>query len=417
MRYELAIGLRYLRAKRKEAFVSWITAISTLGLIIGVMTLNIVLAVYTGFEEDLRDRILSFNPHLIVLSFSGTIGDPDGLRERIEKVADVTAAAPFIFGQAMLAAGPRVTGVVVRGTGPDSERVVTIESHLVGKVSALAGLHHVDASSKDGGPGDLPGLIVGKGVAAQLKAEVGSVVNVISPAATTTAVGLVPKVKRFVIVGLFNSGMSEYDSSLVYMDLHQAQDFFNLGSSVTGIEVRTNDMFHSKEVAVEMTKALGFPYRVRDWMDINHNLFSALQIGKTVYFIVLLLIVMVAAFNIISALIMVVMEKRKDIAILKSMGATRASIRRIFVSKGMIIGGVGTVVGSGAALIICLLLQRYHFIELPPDVYGMETLQVRIYPQYFLVVAAAAMLISLLATLYPSRQAARLSPVDVIRYE
>ncbi|HVM98003.1 MAG TPA: lipoprotein-releasing ABC transporter permease subunit [Candidatus Acidoferrales bacterium] len=417
MRYELAIGLRYLRAKRKEAFVSWITAISTVGLIIGVMTLNIVLAVYTGFEEDLRDRILSFNPHLIVLSFSGTIADPRDVVERVEQVPNVEAAAPFIFGQAMLASGPRVTGVVVRGTGPASERVVTIESHLIGKVDALEGVHHVDAEGDPSGPEDLPGLIVGKDVASQLKAKVGSVVNVISPAATTTAVGLVPKVKRFVIVGLFNSGMSEYDSSLVYMDLHQAQEFFNLGAAVTGIEVRTADMFASKQVAAEVGRTLGFPYRVRDWIDINHNLFSALQIGKTVYFIVLLLIILVAAFNIVSALIMVVMEKRKDIAILKSMGATRASVRRIFVSKGMIIGGVGTVVGSVAALIICLVLQRYHFIQLPPDVYGMDTLQVRIYPQYFLLVAVAAMLISLLATLYPSRQAARLSPVDVIRYE
>jgi lipoprotein-releasing system permease protein len=418
MRYELTIGLRYLRAKRREAFVSWITAISTLGLIIGVMTLNIVLAVYTGFEEDLRDRILGFNPHLIVLSFSGSIADPAGIVERIEQVPEVTAAAPFIFAQAMLAAGPRVTGVVVRGVGPASERVVTLEHHLKsGNMQALASLQHVVLEAKDGGPADLPALIVGKDVAAQLKAEVGSVVNVISPAATTTAVGLVPRVKRFVIVGLFNSGMAEYDSSLVYMNLPQAQEFFNLGTGVSGIEVRTTNLFRAKDVAAQLGRTLGFPYRVRDWMDINHNLFSALQIGKTVYFIVLLLIILVAAFNIVSALIMVVMEKRKDIAILKSMGATRASVRRIFMSKGLIIGGIGTVVGSILAYAICLLLQRYHFIDLPPDVYGMDTLQVRIYPEYFLVVAAAAMFISLIATIYPARQAARLSPVDVIRYE
>ena len=418
MRYEFLIGLRYLRAKRKQTFISWITIISALGLIIGVMTLNIVLAVYTGFEEDLRDRILGFNPQLVVLSFSGSIADHASVTERIEQVPDVIAAAPFIYAQAMLAAHQNVTGVVVRGVGPASERIVNLQPHLtVGTVKELATTHLVSPEAPDGSTVSLPALILGKDVATQLGVHVGEAVNVLSPAASSTAVGMVPRVKRFVVVGLFDSGMSEYDSSLVYMDLASAQEFFELKDAVTGIEVRTRDVYGATDVARRVATTLGFPYRVRDWMELNHNLFAALKLGKTVYFIVLLLIVLVAAFNIVSALIMVVMEKRKDIAILKSMGATRGSIRRIFLAKGMIIGGIGTVIGSVAAYAACVLLQHYRFIELPRDVYGIDTLQVRIYPEYFVGVAAAALLICLLATIYPARHAARLTPVDVIRYE
>ncbi len=413
MRFELQIGLRYLRARRKEAFISWITLIATLGLTIGVMTLNIVLAVYTGFEEDLRDRILGFNPHLVVLSFSGAVIDPPGLVGRIEEMPEVEAAAPFVFAPAMLSAGTIVNGVLVRGVTPASERVMPLARHMQeGRIEDLPANRTVEGSDTP-----LPPVIVGREVAKKLKVHVGSIVNMISPAAQTTAVGLVPKVERFVITGLFDSGLAEYDSSLVYVDLTQAQRFFGMGEAVTGIEVRLSNVYDAPAVGVRIADALGFPYRVRNWIDLNRNLFSAMALGKTVYFIVLLLIVLVAAFNIVSTLIMVVMEKRKDIAILKSMGATRGAIRRIFVSKGMILGAIGTVTGSIGAWIACLLIGRYRFIELDRSVYGIDTLQVRIYPEYFLLVALATLVICWLATMYPARQAARLSPVDVIRYE
>jgi lipoprotein-releasing system permease protein len=246
---------------------------------------------------------------------------------------------------------------------------------------------------------------------------VGDPVNVISPIATPTAVGMVPRVKRFVVVGLFDSGMAEYDASLVYMDLASAQKFFDLDDKVTGIEVRGTDLYRAKSIGDRIRNVLGFPFRVRDWMEINHNLFSALQLEKTVYFIVLLLIVLVAAFNIVATLIMVVMEKRKDIAILKSMGATRSGVGRIFVFKGMIIGIVGTLLGNAGGYVACVLLKRYQFIELPKDVFYVNTVPVKMYPEYFLMVTAASLLICLLATVYPARQAARLAPVDVIRYE
>ena len=277
--------------------------------------------------------------------------------------------------------------------------------------------HDVPLDDGKQGTIQLPGLIVGKDVARQLGLIIGDPVNVISPIATPTAVGMVPRVKRFVVVGLFDSGMAEYDGSLVYMDLANAQQFFDLGGAVTGIEARVTDLYSAKEVGDRISATLGFPFRVRDWMEVNHNLFSALKLEKTVYFIVLLLIVLVAAFNIVATLIMVVMEKRKDIAILKSMGATRAGVGRIFIFKGMIIGIVGTLIGNAGGYCACWLLKRYQFIELPNDVFYVNTLPVKMYPEYFVAVTLASLLICLLATVYPARQAARLSPVDVIRYE
>lgn len=418
MRYELFIGLRYLRAKRKEAFISLITVISMLGVMIGVMTLNIVLSVMTGFEEDLRDRILGFNPQVVVLSFNGTISDYEGVVQRAAQVPGVAAAAPFIYGQVMLSAQQNVTGAVVRGVTPASEGVIDLQRHLKeGEVRELGKLHEVPLDEGKNGTVELPGIIVGKDVARQLGLVLGDPVNVISPIATPTAVGMVPRVKRFVVVGVFDSGMAEYDASLVYMELANAQQFFDLNDTVTGIEVRVTDVYRAKEVATRISAALGFPYRVRDWMEVNHNLFSALKLEKTVYFIVLLLIVLVAAFNIVATLIMVVMEKRKDIAILKSMGATRAGVGRIFIFKGMIVGVVGTLIGNLGGYVACWALKRYQFIELPKDVFYVNTLPVKMYPEYFAAVTLASLLICLLATVYPARQAARLAPVDVIRYE
>jgi lipoprotein-releasing system permease protein len=418
MRYELFIGLRYLRAKRREAFISLITVISMLGVMIGVMTLNIVLSVMTGFEEDLRDRILGFNPQVVVLSFSGTISDYAGVVQRVERVPGVVAAAPFVYGQVMLSAQQNVTGAVVRGVAAGAEAVIDLQRHLKdGRLEDLDTLHDVPLDEGRGATVELPGVIVGKDVARQLGLLVGDPVNVISPVAQPTAVGMVPRVKRFVVVGLFDSGMAEYDASLIYMSLPNAQKFFDIDDAVTGIEVRVTDIYRAKAVGDRIRAALGFPFRVRDWMEINHNLFSALTLEKTVYFIVLLLIVLVAAFNIVATLIMVVMEKRKDIAILKSMGATPAGVGRIFIFKGMVIGIVGTLVGNVGGYVACWLLKRYQFIELPKDVFYVNTLPVKMYPEYFAAVTLASLLICLLATVYPARQAARLAPVDVIRYE
>jgi len=417
MRYEYLISLRYLRAKRKEVFISLITVISTLGVMIGVMTLNIVLAVMTGFEEDLRDRILGFNPHVLVQAEEGAVADSNELLARVRVIEGVLDASPFVSGQVMLASQENVVGVTVRGITAAAGKILDVSSRLkYGDLADLATRHQV-TDEASGRTVDLAGVIIGKDISRDLGLRIGDPVSVVSPLSRPTAVGMVPRVKRFAVVGVFESGMAEYDAGLVLIDLPQAQRFFDLGSGVTGIELRTGDLNRAGEVAQALREHLGTAYRVRDWMEINHSLFSALRLEKTVYFIVLLLIVLVAAFNIVATLVMVVMEKREDIAILKSMGATRSSVRRIFVSNGLVVGLAGTIAGDAIGLAACWALQRYELIELPKDVFYVNTLPVKIYPEYFVLVTVAAVVICMAATLYPAWQASRLSPVDVIRYE
>ncbi|MGH7787280.1 MAG: lipoprotein-releasing ABC transporter permease subunit [Candidatus Binatia bacterium] len=417
MPYALFIGLRYLRAKRSEGFISLITGIATAGVAIGVMTLNVVLAVMTGFEEDLRDRILAFTPHVLVSSHGAPLPNDPEVAARIRRVAGVVAASPYVQGQAMLASADNFAGVMVRGVEPVAGGVIDFARHVRdGSIEDLATRHTVPRDAS-GALVELPGIILGKELARQLGVRPGEPVSLVSPVGVPTVVGLVPKVKRFAVTGLFNAGMIEYDSSLAFINLPDAQRFFDLGSSITGVEVRGADFDDADRVAAGVAAELTFPYRVRDWKEMNHNLFSAISLEKTVYFIVLLLIVLVAAFNIVATLIMVVMEKRRDIAILKSMGATRGGIAQIFIYKGLVIGGVGTVVGSLAGYALCAVLRRFEFVELPKDVFYVNTLPVKIYPEYFALVLGVSLAIVLIATLYPARQAARLVPVDALRYD
>jgi lipoprotein-releasing system permease protein len=486
--YELTVGLRYLRARRKEAFISLITVISVVGVMIGVMTLNIVLAVMTGFEEDLRDRILGFNPHIVLVSYAGVIREPDQVVAKVRDTPGVAAAAPLVYSQVMLSSGQSVSGVVVRGVPPGvDDAVVDLKDHLTsGSIAGLGAPFEVPAAN-DGGdepraappaedaerghdarhpadargatstrgaagaraadargaadarrpadarpPGErspraastardgtvtLTGVILGQELAKQLGLEIGDPVSVVSPLGTPSPVGMIPKVKRFAVAGTFDSGMFDYDSSLLYMSLADAQRFFGLGDGITGVEIRVQDIYQAQAVARRIEQRLGAPFRARDWMEVNRNLFLAFKLEKVVYFIVLLLIVLVAAFNIVATLIMIVMEKRKDIAILKCMGATNRSIARIFMLKGLIVGTVGTLLGVLGGYAGCWLLARYQFVELPKDVFYVSTLPVRVYGENFLLVALASVVICLLATIYPARQAAGLAPVEVIRYE
>lgn len=416
MRYPLFIGLRYLRAKRSEGFLSLITVISTGGVAVGVMTLHVVLAVMTGFEEDLRDRILGFTPHVLVSDYGESMPANPALEARLRTVAGVAAVAPYVQGQAMLASGHDVAGVLLRGVRPEPDGVIDFARHVRGgRVEDLARRHRV-RRDESGATVELPGIILGIDLARQLDVAIGEPVSVVAPAGVPTVVGLVPKVRRFAVVGLFEAGMLEYDSTLAYIALPDAQAFFNLGDAVSGIEVRTDDLDEADTVARRLAGQLDFPYRVRSWRDLNHNLFAAIRLEKFVYSLVLTLIVLVAAFNIVATLVMVVMEKRRDIAILKSMGATRAGIAEIFVAKGLVIGGLGTVAGTVIGLALCALLQRYE-LGLPPGVFYTSTLPVRIIPEYFALVILTSLVICLLATLYPARQAARLVPVEAIRYD
>jgi lipoprotein-releasing system permease protein len=420
MRYELFISLRYLRAKRREAFISLITLISILGVTISVMTLDIALSVTTGFESDLRTRILGFTPHVIVTSYSGPLTETEKLERTIESTPGVVAAAPYVYVQAMVAYGNAVTGVFVRGVEPArASAVVDVKRFLKsGSFADMSKPHEVTIHEQGEERNvTLAGIIVGVDLAKQLGATEGSVLTVILPVGTPSAVGMIPRVKRFAVVGLFDSGMAEFDSSLVYMALEDAQSLAGLKNAISGIEIRTTRIEDAHEVATRLGRqVLGFPYEARDWMQMNRNVFIALRLEKLVYFLVLSLMLVVAGFSILATLIMVVMEKRKDIAILKSMGATDGSIARIFVLKGLVIGLVGTVLGNAGGLAISWLISKYK-LPLPHGVFFTQTVPVVIVPEYFAAVTGAAFVVCLFVTLYPASRAARVAPVDVIRYE
>ena len=415
MRYEFFIALRYLRARRREAFISLITVISTAGIAIGVMTLTITLAVMTGFEGDLRTRILAFNPHVTIWGQLGSLADPAGVAERVRALPGVRAAEPFVYGQLMLSTAKQFAGVLVRGIPPDGAARAELARRLrSGQLGDLGRPVAVPLGNGRGATAQVPGIVLGGALAEKLGVGVGDAVDV--AAAPVRSAG-VPRLRRFAVVGEFSSGMPEYDGGLAYVALADAQRLYDLGTAVTGIEVTVDDLYAAGRIADRIAAELGPGYRVRDWMEANENLFAALAMQKTVYSIVLLLIVLVAAFTVLATLVMVVMEKRKDIAILKSMGATGRSIGRIFIYKGLTIGVIGTLLGNLGGWGGCLLLQRYQFIELPPDVFFVNTVPVAVHPPYFAAVTVATLLICLLATLYPARKAARLPPVDVIRYE
>ncbi|MEE8075757.1 MAG: lipoprotein-releasing ABC transporter permease subunit [Candidatus Binatia bacterium] len=417
MKYEFFIGLRYLLARRSETFISLITVISILGVTISVITLNVTVAVMTGFEEAIRDRLLGVNAHILLFKSGEYLDEYQELIPKLMQEEGVQSVAPTVFGQAIITSGSRVSGVVLRGIDPGEkdEGIVAIRRFITeGSLQGLKTLHKVQIKDRYV---ELPGVILGIRLAAQLGVMVGEPIQVLSPLGNPTPLGVIPKVRRFVVAGLFDSGWSEYDSSLAYMYLSDAQQFFELGDVVTNIGIRVKDVDQAQEIARRIQQGLGFPYLTEDWSRLWPNLFSALRLERWVYILVLLLMVLIAAFNIISTLIMMVMEKRRDIAILQSMGATRSSIRRIFLIKGCVIGAVGTVLGVVLGLGICLLIQRYQFIELPRDVFLVSTVPVSISAGYFVLVAGASFLICLLASIYPARQAARLDPVEIIRYE
>ena len=424
MPYELFIGLRYLKAKRKATFISIITVISTAGVALGVMALIIVLAVMTGFEEDLKEKILGTNAHIVVLKSSGEIDDYNGLMKKLKGLSGVVAATPFIYNQVMLSTGRNVSGVVLRGieTRTDTQVTNLYKSMVEGKLSALDQAAPPPAA---GSEPPLPGVIIGKELARHLNLDTGDTVNVVSPLGNITPLGMIPKMKRFRVAGIFNTGMFEYDSTLAYVGLSEAQSFLGMDDTVTGIQLKVTDVYKTGEITRKINRELGFPYYARDWMQMNKNILFALKTEKMVMFIILTLIVLVAAFGIASTLFMVVMEKTKDIAILKSMGATGKSIMRIFVLEGLIIGVTGTVLGVLGGLLVARnlepivgLIQRLTGFELfSKDIYYLDHFPSLVIPGDVILISLTAVIISFVATLYPSWQASRMAPAEAIRYE
>ena len=410
MSFEYFIGGRYLKAKQKETFVSLITMLSVAGVAVGVMALIVVIAVMAGFESDLKHRILRVESHIVLMRHGNSFSNYHKILDQVVNTDGVEAATPFIYTQIMLRSSSRVSGAVLRGIDPESAGGVI----KVLEKSALLNIEKI--RQRDDTTGSVPGIILGKELARNLGVSMGDAVYLISSRGMISPMGYLPAMKRFQVAGLFESGMYAFDESLAYIHLSDAQKILHMEDSITGIEVRVNDIYNARRIADKIVAAMGFPYWAKDWMQRNYNLFSALKLEKTVMFIILALIVLVAAFNIASTLIMMVMGKTRDIAILKAMGAMDGSIRKIFIFKGMIIGSVGTTLGVCLGFIMCKLLEKYKFIDLPGDVYYISTLPVRLEALDVFIIAASAMAICFVATLYPARQASKLNPVEAIRY-
>jgi lipoprotein-releasing system permease protein len=377
----------------------------------------------TGFKEDIQAKILGTTAHIIVQDrIKDGMSDYDPVTKQVVTVPGVVAATPFVLKQVLLTTQTGVQGIVIRGIDPQREGTVTelAKNLSTGQLADLSRPVKVKQSPIDDPTSpavetEKPGIILGKELALRLGVFVGDTVNVVSPVGPISAIGMVPKIRTFALVALFQSGMYEYDSSLAYIDLAEAQKFFSMGQTVTGIEIKVTDVFRAAETARSVEQSLGFAYGARDWMQMNRNLFSALKLEKTMMFLLLVLITIVASFNIVSTLTMIVTEKQKEIAILKAMGATRKSIRRIFMLNGLIIGLSGTAIGIPLGYAFLWLIQTFWTFD--PTVYYISRIPVHVQAMDVFLVAGSAIVISFAATVYPSLQAAKLEPVAALRYE
>ena len=407
MAYEPFIAFRYFTAKKKSPFLSAVVLISTLGVVVGVAALLIVLGVMNGFHTQWREKILGTTAHAIILKYHNEpITEADELLPRLTEVPNVVAAAPFIYSKAIISFENQTDGIAVKGIDPTlEEKVSQLRKNLI-----LGTMEFAES--------DMPSILLGVDLADNLRAHLQDTLllatlqrNLIS------GTGFVPKVKKFRVSGIFDSGFYEYNASLAYISSQAAQEIFQLPGGFTGIALRMEDMYQAKETAQEITRRLGYPFRVADWMDLNKNLFAALQLEKKTMFIILTLIIIVAAFGISGTLIMTVMRKTKEIGILRSMGATRRSIMKIFMLEGGMVGSIGVGLGILLGLFLSMLLRRYEFISIPGDIYFINKLPIEVRTIDCALVAAAALAITFLATIYPSYIASRLTPVEAIRHE
>lgn len=408
--FETFVALRLLRGvRRQKGFISLSSLFSIAGVAVGVMALIVVIGVMTGFDEDLKKKILSVNPQIIVLSKEGRISAYEEVAARVKSVPGVKTVQPFLYTPVMFSTPGTISGGMLKGLdarmlqagGPENLKTQT------GSFEALAGF----------ASGEPPPAAVGNELARRLNLQEGDFFNLFIPRGALTPMGQMPRLRLFRVAAIFHSGMYEFDNSLVYVSLPALQELLGFGNQVTGLEATVQDIYAAQEMARTIVTRLGPEYYARDWIQMNYSLFSALKLEKIAMFVILTLIVLVAAFGIASTLFMMVMKKTKEIAILKSMGATRQSIMKIFVLDGLLIGFIGTALGLVLGITLCALLQRYEFIQLPRDIYLISTLPVRIKALDVALIVGAAILISFLATLYPSWQASRLDPVEAIRYE
>jgi lipoprotein-releasing system permease protein len=407
MAVELFIARRYLKAKRKEGFISLITFLSVAGVMVGVMALVVVIAVMNGAETEFRRRILGLEPHILVMNYNGPFENYEPVIQDIPDQSRIKDISPILFAQAIIRTRHAMSGAMVRGIVPDNS------------ASLIQGFDEPalrDALTVQKDSENLPGIILGKELARSVGAATGDKIILMYTRSVISPMGQIPAMKPFVVKGTFSSGMSEYDGMLAYVHLDQAQALTGDKNRISAIGIWVDDIFNVKEIRKTLLSHLEHhPFYVRDWMEINQSLFSALKLEKTAMFIILTLIILVAAFNIASALIMLVMEKTKDIAVLKAMGATHRMIRKIFIFKGLFIGMTGTLLGTASGIGICLLLKRYDFIRLP-QAYPFSTLPVQLDPMDVLAISVSAVIICFISTLYPSWKASNMDPLEAIRY-
>jgi lipoprotein-releasing system permease protein len=408
MPFEIFLGLRYLRARGHRTNLSLFVWIGIGGVFLGVSALIVVLAVMTGFQDGIRDKIIAANPHVLIMEAGGRgVANGGALAERVAPVPGVISATPFVLQQALFTSGGGgATGGLLRGVDlatPAVRDALTAQVRYGSIKPLLAGPE--------------PALLLGRELARSLGVVTGDHITVISPQGAMTAVGLVPKMRRFLVAGYVEIGMYEYDASLAYTTLAAAQEFAGLGDRVTGVEVKLANPFDAKDVGAAIVGRLNGAFWIRDWMDMNRNLFAALQLEKLALFVIVTIIVLVAAFAIIGHLVLLVAEKRKEIGILKAMGAGAGSIGAVFLVAGMLIGLVGTVAGSAFGLLLIWVQNTYKIIRLAGDVYQISYLPMKLTWSDFAMIVGSTLVISFLATISPSRRAARMDPVDVLRYE
>jgi lipoprotein-releasing system permease protein len=416
VRYELKIAIRYLRARRRDAFISITTIFTAVGVMLGVAALVIVLSVMGGFEASLRQRILSLTPQVEIQSYDGAIANYAQIEARADSISGVRGSEPFIIGQGMASSVRGISGVIMRGVEPTNASVV---AKLRGYVQqgSLEGLgQNSSAPASSIGKQQSDGAVaIGSTLAEKLKVKTGDSISLVVPIIAGKVPQLTTKTGHFTIAAVFESGIAFVDRNLVFIGLANAQRFLGREGRVDGIEVRLADLDRTDAVTEQLQTMLGKSYRVANWKEFDQAAAAGFEMLKRVYALVLLMLIGVAAFNLIATLIMVVMEKRKDIAVLRTMGATVAELRRVFVLKGLIVGGAGTAAGLLIGALGCWLLAHYHFIHIEKKIYGISTLPVEVHPVSFAIVALASMALCWIAALYPARQAARQMPVDVFR--
>ncbi len=409
MNLPLWIAARYLRTRRHSGFITLLTGISIAGVALGVTALLTVLAVMNGFENEIQSRIAGTDAHVILLGQSASgIEQVGPVLERVRAQEGVVGVAPFTYVKAMVFREGQTEGMVVKGVDLASERkVTTIGDHIDPPLDSIP---RVTAEG-------MPGIVLGSELAARLGARLGQPVALVTlSGAPQSAFGYAPRIKQFRLVGIFTSGLYTYDSSFGFTSIGASQEFFQLGNAVTGIEIKLADMFEAPRIAGELLRASGrTDLRSNNWIELNRNLFTWMKLEKAVMFVILALIILVAAFSIVSTLFMVVIEKRRDIGVLKSMGASPSMVRRVFLFEGLLIGGSGVGIGVALAAALIAVLQRYPFVRLPGDVYFIERLPVRPEAGDFAAVIVAALILCLVAALYPAWRASRLDPVDAIR--